>query len=137
LKNPTKWLVGYVIGVSVALTSLWAAERGDTGPGGTVQKPPLREEMTEVNQGKLIYDDRCADCHGDLGKGDGAAATDLEPRPADLTRPALAEQSDDIIFKEITDGKQPMPSYKTKLTDEQRWQVVRYVRTLTVNGKRR
>ena len=34
------------------------------------------------------------------------------------------------LFWKITEGRKPMPSTKKSLTEEQRWQVVNYIRTL-------
>lgn len=40
--------------------------------------------------GKDLYDTYCAACHGAAGRGDGPAAEGLSPRPADLSRLAVA-----------------------------------------------
>ncbi|MBI2536275.1 MAG: c-type cytochrome, partial [Gemmatimonadetes bacterium] len=37
-------------------------------------------------RGKELYDKWCAECHGETGAGDGAAATHMLPRPRDFTR---------------------------------------------------
>ncbi len=36
-------------------------------------------------EAKILYDARCALCHGVTGKGDGVAAAGLSPQPRDLT----------------------------------------------------
>jgi mono/diheme cytochrome c family protein len=43
--------------------------------------------MTEENlaAGARLYEENCASCHGEKGKGDGEAAKDLKPSPTDLT----------------------------------------------------
>jgi len=89
----------------------------------------------DIAQGKKTFETRCADCHGLLGRGDGPASLDLDPRPTDLSSPTLAEKTDAALFQQITEGKRPMPSYKNKLSEEKRWQLVKYVRTLGANGK--
>lgn len=38
-----------------------------------------------VDRGRATYNHSCAVCHGDKGKGNGDAASALNPRPADLT----------------------------------------------------
>src|SRR5258706_1105705 len=35
--------------------------------------------------GKAVYDAHCVECHGSSGKGDGASAAYLTPRPRDFT----------------------------------------------------
>ena len=37
---------------------------------------------------------------------------------------------DGEIFYQITQGRKPMPSFRNKLTEEQRWQLVIFVRSL-------
>ena len=39
--------------------------------------------------GDALYDTLCSACHGDLGRGNGPAAPNLDPPPADLTHLAL------------------------------------------------
>lgn len=38
--------------------------------------------MASADRGKVIYKEYCAQCHGFTGKGDGPAASRLEPKPA-------------------------------------------------------
>ena len=37
---------------------------------------------------------------------------------------------DGEIYWKITEGRKPMPSFKNQLSDEQRWQLVNFLRTL-------
>ncbi|MGB4066919.1 MAG: c-type cytochrome [Nitrospira sp.] len=39
-------------------------------------------EMASVDRGKVVYKEYCSQCHGATGKGDGPAASGLEPKPA-------------------------------------------------------
>ena len=81
--------------------------------------------------GEKAYGARCASCHGDTGKGDGKATRFIKPAPADFsTVEARDRMSDGEIFYKITEGKKPMPGMARTLSDEERWQVVHYVRTL-------
>jgi hypothetical protein len=50
--------------------------------------------------------------------------------PSDLTDSAKIDKlTDGEIFYQITEGRKPMPSFKKKLTCEQRWQLVLLVRS--------
>jgi mono/diheme cytochrome c family protein len=40
------------------------------------------------------------------------------------------QQTDGAIFWKLTEGKSPMPSWGESYSEEQRWQVINYVRTL-------
>ncbi|MCZ6765924.1 MAG: cytochrome c, partial [bacterium] len=47
----------------------------------------------------------------------------------DFTSAEMNKQSDGELFWKITTGKPPMPTFGQILSDEQRWLVVRYLRT--------
>jgi mono/diheme cytochrome c family protein len=95
-------------------------------------KNPLSPSAANLAAARQIYSDKCANCHGDSGKGDGSEAMMYDPLPADLTNAAhMRKLSDGEIFYQITAGKKPMPSYKKKLTEEQRWQLVLLVRSFS------
>ena len=50
---------------------------------------PRRPNAYELQLGKEVYQQYCAGCHGLTGAGDGFNAFNLDPRPRDLTDPAL------------------------------------------------
>ena len=93
-------------------------------------KNPLTHSEPNLNAARQIYVDECAQCHGDRGKGDGPEARSHHPLPADLTdAKLLANVADGEIFFQITEGRRPMPSFKHRLTEDQRWQLVLLVRS--------
>lgn len=93
-------------------------------------KNPFVGNDNATQAGKKLYNQFCAICHGKKGKGDGVAGMALKPRPADFTKDFIQKQSDGAIFWKMTEGKPPMAAYKTTLTEEQRWQLVNYIRSL-------
>ncbi|MEQ9221250.1 MAG: c-type cytochrome [Cyclobacteriaceae bacterium] len=93
-------------------------------------KNPVAGQENAIKQGKKIYATYCVICHGEKGKGDGAAGVALNPKPGNFTTSTFTTQSDGAIFWKITEGRAPMASYKASLTEEQRWQLVSYIRTL-------
>lgn len=93
-------------------------------------KNPLKGNTESIAEGKKIYAMYCVVCHGDKGKGNGVAASGLNPRPADHTSAKFQAQSDGAIFWKLTTGNPPMASYAKTLTVKQRWQVINYMRTL-------
>jgi len=98
------------------------------------RKNPLTPSDAILKAARPIYDQKCSDCHGDSGKGDGSDAMMYDPAPANLTDAAhINKLTDGEIYYQITEGRKPMPSFKTKLTDEQRWQLVLLVRAFA-NG---
>ena len=82
--------------------------------------------------GKLIYEQRCAVCHGPQGRGDGPEAPFLSPRPGSLVSAGTSVKSDADLLAVIANGKPrtAMPAWKDLLTDEQRRDVLAYIRTL-------
>lgn len=93
-------------------------------------KNPLREKNDAALEGQKLYTNMCVICHGKKGKGDGAAGVNLNPRPTNLITSKVQEQTDGAIYWKITEGRAPMASYKSILTEEQRWQLVNYMRKL-------
>lgn len=88
--------------------------------------------------GKEIYQKKCASCHGDQGKGDGPAGQKLKPPPEDFAK-ALKGKDDAYITKATADGgagvgkSKLMPAYKGKLTDAEIAAVVKYSKSLAGN----
>ena len=62
-----------------------AAVAADT-PTKTIKTVPVRD--TQTLDGKTMFHEYCAVCHGDDGKGNGPAADALKKGPADLTQVA-------------------------------------------------
>ena len=93
--------------------------------GPATSPPPANPER--VQRGKGLYMKHCASCHGATGAGDGAAGHDLDPKPSDLRD---VGKSDIRLFRQITRGRAPMPSFGRLLSDDDRWAVVGYVKTL-------
>jgi len=86
-----------------------------------------------VERGSALYQMHCAACHGPRGKGDGKAAYDLDPPPGDLTTKGVAGMSDSQLFRKITNGRRPMPSFRKLMNERERWDVVHFVRTLAAH----
>lgn len=87
--------------------------------------------------GKAKYDANCVGCHGATGKGDGAAAAALNPKPQDHTDGKIMNVlTDKYLFDIIKGGgkavqKAPiMPAASKKLSDQDIWDMVAYIRSL-------
>ncbi len=90
---------------------------------------PLEGDVQTIKSGKKLFTNMCVICHGNKGRGDGVAGMALNPRPANLSLPSVQDQTDGEIFWKITEGRAPMASYKDILSEDQRWQLVNYMRT--------
>jgi mono/diheme cytochrome c family protein len=95
-------------------------------------KNPLQPTPANLTAAAQIFNDDCAECHGDHGKGDGPEAMMHEPPPADLTDlQHMRTVTDGAIYYQITEGRKPMPSFKNRLTEDQRWQLALLVRSFS------
>jgi len=97
-------------------------------------KNPHRGDEKATAQGKKLFNNMCAICHGKKGKGNGVAGVSLIPRPANFLAIDVKKETDGAIFWKMTEGKPPMASYKEILTDDQRWDLVCYIRQLQKNN---
>ena len=70
--------------------------------------------------GAAIYKSKCAMCHGASGEGKAAMKTAQFPK-------TLAEAD---IVKTLENGKNKMPSFKTKLSADEIAQVAKFVKSL-------
>ncbi len=94
------------------------------------KKNPVAPSDAALKEAKAIFAEKCSNCHGDTGKGDGSDAMMYDPGPADLTdAKRMAKLTDGEIYYKITIGKKPMPSFQKRLSDEQRWGLVHLLRS--------
>ena len=96
---------------------------------------PYPRQIPALADGRKIYLENCAQCHGDSGKGDGPGRDSMNPK----TPPAA-----NFTDAELMGGLSPFKAYNTAtfgidntamasfaaLPDEQRWQVAFYVLSL-------
>jgi len=95
-------------------------------------KNPIPASAADLDAIRPIYRDKCAVCHGLTGRGDGHDASLYDPKPTDFTDERhMAGVTDGELFYKLTEGRKPMPSFKKRLTDEQRWRMVMLIRTFS------
>lgn len=111
-------LAAGLLGVLASCAGRDAAPSGQGGPAAVASSHP----------GASVYAHECQSCHGARGRGDGAAARNANIDVPDLTDAEMASQSDDELFAIVTRGHKPMPAFRDRLNEQQRWDVVRYVR---------
>ncbi|RMG79762.1 MAG: cytochrome c [Bacteroidetes bacterium] len=120
------FLGGMSLNTVMAQSSNWTAPKS-----ADLIKPTVDLKSPNViSEGKKLYTQLCAICHGDKGKGDGVAGMALNPRPKNFTTSKFQAQSDGAIYWKMTEGNPPMAPYKETLTEKQRWELVAYLRTL-------
>jgi len=75
-----------------------------------------------------LYKSKCQVCHGPDGKGDTLAGKKVGVK--DFHSPEVAKMPDTELFEITRKGKDKMPSYDKKLTDDQIKALVKYIRSL-------
>jgi mono/diheme cytochrome c family protein len=105
---------------------------------GFIDRPnPVAASPASIAAGQRVYRQHCQTCHGVLGAGDGPAAFALRPRPADLRVHMAAGHTDGQLYYWISEGFQgtAMPAFRGTLSDEERWNVVNFIRTFALTDR--
>lgn len=90
-------------------------------------KNPFPADEFSLERGKHSYQLDCVRCHGKEGKGDGLIAEKVHKQITDLGSEAIQKETDGQLFWKISEARRPMPL--TDITDDQRWDIVNYIRT--------
>jgi len=87
-----------------------------------------------IEKGRTFYKNNCASCHGEEGKGDGAAGVVMNPKPRNFTQPLnwINGRKISDMYKTLDEGilKTGMPSYNY-MTAEDRFSMIHFIRTFT------
>ena len=92
---------------------------------------PYSIEPLTLPQGQEIYTIYCAPCHGQHGKADGSAARSLRIKPLKFQDKTVGSQTNGALFWKIREGRGEMPSFRVLLSEEQKWQLVEYIRDIS------
>lgn len=97
---------------------------------------PVASSPESIAKGKELYMERakgnCVFCHGETGAGNEANLAKLHRKPADLTnKERMTAMTDGEVFWKVSKGITGiMPAGEKRMSEEERWNVVNYVRTL-------
>lgn len=96
-------------------------------------KSPVGIGKEGIETGRKLYGEKCANCHGKQGLGDGQAPRSLLPSPALLAfmiqRPISVDEY--LLWSIAEGGKQfdtEMPAFKDALAREDIWKIIAYMR---------
>jgi mono/diheme cytochrome c family protein len=86
---------------------------------------PLQNDPDAVAAGAILFEQHCAECHGNSAEGSRKAPS--------LRVPEVQSASPGALFWLLTNGvvRKGMPVW-SKLPEPQRWQLVRYIKSLGV-----
>ncbi|SFU15420.1 c-type cytochrome [Sedimentitalea nanhaiensis] len=93
----------------------------------------VRATPQVIAEGRTLYSNNCASCHGAQGLGDGQAGRSLEPSPALLRQFVQMPMSgDEYLLWTISEGGErfgtDMPAFEDKLGEEDIWKIIAYMR---------
>jgi mono/diheme cytochrome c family protein len=114
-----------VVGGAALAQGPWTAPAAEKA-----KKNPLPGGAKVLADAKKLAQINCVTCHGPDGKGTGPAAAALNPKPADWTSKKVQDESDGELFWKISNGRGAMPAWKATLSENDRWTLVHYVRSL-------
>lgn len=93
-------------------------------------KNPVPADDASIRRGQLVFEHNCIFCHGPEGRGDGPVGKIFLPTPANLTSDDVKHDSDGRIFYYITVGPSTMPSFANRLSTQERFDLINYIRFL-------
>ena len=102
-------------------------------------KNPVQATPESVAKGKELYLERmkgnCVFCHGETGSGNEANLARLRRKPADISnKERMTAMTDGEVFWKVSKGITGiMPAGESRMSEEERWHVVNYVRTLAMD----
>ncbi len=102
--------------------------------------PPKRTPEL-LKEGKKIFEQICASCHGSKGDGKGPAAAGLKPPPVDFVKPLRewpnTKGDPQKIFEVISKGipNSAMVAW-TQYSEQQRWALVYTVMDFSTSAKK-
>lgn len=92
------------------------------------EKSPVKSAADAAKKGKSLFGSNCAKCHGPEGKGNGPDSD----HAADLTDEFRTELNPEgVLYYKIWNGHTgDMPGFKSKLTKDDTWALVEYLKVL-------
>jgi mono/diheme cytochrome c family protein len=134
--NPRKKLAGTVF-VLLLLIAAGSAVYAFFHPGPWIVPDeakkvvnPLQPSEENISAGRTLYKSKCAECHGETGKGDGDQSKLYNTPPTNFTEGARVNaETDGELFYKLSEGHRPMPAFKKRYSEEQRWQLILFLRT--------
>ena len=125
-------VVVFVAGLGIALPPLVT----DAYPT-TYRRSDVPYHAASIAEGRALFAENCVACHGPRGGGDGPAAATLNPRPPDLRAHHVALHTAGDLFWWIGHGLRQMPAFADRLSPDERWDLINYLRALSAGDTAR
>jgi mono/diheme cytochrome c family protein len=118
--------------ISFALVSFTKLAQEEWKVPAKYEKMTNPEEASKENIaiGKNLYSKHCKSCHGKDGLGDGPKADEVDGDLGDFSSKEFQAQSDGALFYKSYIGRKDMPNFEKKMSEEDMWLTVHYMRTM-------
>jgi len=93
-------------------------------------KNPVVKSEASNKTGLAIFTKNCVSCHGKTGQGNGVKVSTLKNSSGNFTLSEFQNLTDGDIFYRIKNGKEEMPKFEGKLSEDEIWNTINYLRTL-------
>ena len=90
---------------------------------------PIASSSASIQNGKTLFLQNCADCHGTNADGRGIDSEGMDPKPSNLKAMAGHHADGDFAWK-IKNGRGDMPGWNEIFSDEQVWDLVNFIQNL-------
>ena len=96
------------------------------------KKDPLPDSQDVLNQGRELFVQSCAICHGADGRGGPYIGRNMYPPAMDMNSPHVQHWSDADLFWIIQNGVRltGMPSWESSISETDTWKLVRFIHGL-------
>jgi mono/diheme cytochrome c family protein len=115
-------------------------EEERTRASAEIKSNPFPITKARIENGKEMYTTFCATCHGDKADGAGYLVRDdggkYPAAPANLVKDEFVAASEGRFYHALIYGKNVMGGYADKMSFEERWNVIHYIRSLQAANKK-
>jgi len=120
--------------LAAAAMSLTACTQNSKPSNVSIKKPAPAPSIDDVASGQKVFEANCAICHRADGTGGKVTVEGKSLKAEDLTTGKIKAYSDERIIGYVMNGieDEGMPAFKSKLSEGEMRDVVKYVRMLQV-----
>ena len=109
---------------------------GDTAEVFPNMKNPIKDKAASASRGEILFVNNCAKCHGLSGNGYGTVAHGFTTWPRQLWAwNNTGPETDGYLFWFITNGRSDMPPWGLVLSENNRWDLINYIKTIKNPGE--